>query len=698
VKYISVCFFLLLNFSAIANVDHFYQINANTDFISLAKNAYILEDPDHRLTLSDVMNMKDRFRKIDSEIYNTGFTNSAYWIKINLKYSGKEKADFFLEVARPITNLVELYYPDLHGNVKKNVSGDDRAFGLKNVNHRLSLFNITLQNETASTIYVRVVSDGEAVFLPIRLYSYEQLRTKDYNDQFIQGLFYGILIFVFLIFLFFYIALREKTFLYYILFVLSIAMLQFTLDGLSFQYFFPNAPFIANHSIPFFASLSMITILLHAKCYLKIKEFSPGFNKFFTLLLTIGFGQLILTFTTGNLYAYSFPVINISSFASTLLILVVIGDYIFKKIKLNWFYVAAYVFIMSGAIVFILGNVDIIEMNYLTENGLKIGSGLQIIFLSFAMTARYKTLQQEKEIAQAIALEKLEEMNRFKDNINIELEKQVKERTFEIHQQKEEIERKNKDITDSINYAKRIQRAYMPTDSVFYDIFRNSFLLYRPKDIVSGDFYWFYSPTPEKKLLAVADCTGHGVPGALMSVICCNALNEAAVTNKIYNPAEILDYTREAIKRNLKSTDYSGQKDGMDISLCLIDHTDNFNIQLQWSGANNPLWLIEDGSKEVIEIKGDKQPIGFHSNEHPFVNHTMSAKKNTIIYLMSDGFVDQFGGPKGKKFKAAQLKETLISINEEPMDNQLNLLMTTFDNWKGDLEQVDDVCIIGVKL
>jgi two-component system, sensor histidine kinase LadS len=697
VKYLLIFFGISIQFNVIAGNNNYFKITSDTEYISIARSATILEDPDHQLTLIDVMGMNDQFQKIGLDVYNTGFTTSAFWVKFNLQFSGKDKEEFFLEVARPITNIVQLYYPDLDGNYHQLQSGDGDLFNLKNVNHRSSIFNLTLYDQITSTFYIRLVSDGEGITLPIRLYSKEKLRKKDYTDQFIQGLFYGILIFVFLIFLFFYIALKEITFLYYIIFVFSIAMLQFTLDGFSFQYLFPDYPFIANHSITFFASISMIAILLHARNYLQVKELCPGYNIFFRILIIIGLGQLMLSFTNGRIYAYSFPSVNISSLATTLLILFVLSHFIIKRIKLNLFYLAAYVFILAGAIIFILGNVGVIDTNYLTENGLKIGSGLQIIFLSFAMTTRYKILQQEKELAQAAALEKLEEMNRLKDNINIELEKQVKERTFEIHQQKEEIERKNKDITDSINYAKRIQRAYMPTDKLFFNIFKNAFLYYKPKDIVSGDFYWFYSPTPEINLLAVADCTGHGVPGALMSVICCNALNEAAVTHQIKSPGGILDYAREAVKKSLKSTDYSGQKDGMDISLCLIDYSNESAVSLQWAGANNPLWLIDNESK-LTEIKGDKQPIGFHSNEHPFVNHTVTVKKGTTIYLMSDGFADQFGGPKGKKFKTSQLKEKLIAIHKKPMNLQLKNLSETFENWMGDLEQIDDVCVIGIKL
>lgn len=280
----------------------------------------------------------------------------------------------------------------------------------------------------------------------------------------------------------------------------------------------------------------------------------------------------------------------------------------------------------------------------------------------------------------------------------------------EMHQLKlvevnEIVSEKNKEIIDSINYAKKIQQAYMPDQDLFYKIFNNAFLLYKPKDIVSGDFYWFYSPEKRKILLAVADCTGHGVPGALMSVICCNALNEVAVSGNIQKPAEILNQTRNIVKRNLKSSDQSGQKDGMDISLCLLDFSDENNVQMEWSGANNPIWILQANTNDIREIKGNKQPIGFHAQEHDFTNHQIQLSKGDTIYLFSDGYSDQFGGENlpegrmgGKKFKDKNLQAFLSQIKNENMNNQKELLIDKFDSWKGGLEQIDDVCIIGVRI
>lgn len=269
---------------------------------------------------------------------------------------------------------------------------------------------------------------------------------------------------------------------------------------------------------------------------------------------------------------------------------------------------------------------------------------------------------------------------------------------IELNESREKLFEKNKEITDSINYAKKIQSAYLPPENVFHLLFKDAFLLFKPKDIVSGDFYWFYAlstgNTPGPVLhCAVADCTGHGVPGALMSVICGNALNETVVTNKVFETDKILNETRKIVKRSLKSTAYSGQKDGMDIALIKLNTETR---EVWYSGAYNPLWVKR--GNEMIELAPDKQPIGVYDHEKDFSVQYAQLDKGDIIYLFSDGYADQFGGPKGKKFKYKQLNELLVANSNLPMLEQKQKLETTFENWRGELEQVDDVCVIGIRI
>ncbi|CAG5086246.1 SpoIIE family protein phosphatase [Parvicella tangerina] len=280
------------------------------------------------------------------------------------------------------------------------------------------------------------------------------------------------------------------------------------------------------------------------------------------------------------------------------------------------------------------------------------------------------------------------------------LEQKVKERTAEVVRQKEEIERQSekleelyKDVTDSIRYAKRLQDSILPQNSLIERLLPESFVLFKPKDIVSGDFYWV-SETDEKILFSAVDCTGHGVPGAFMSLIGANALNQI-INEKEDKPAHILNKLNKLSSEALnKSEEGIKVRDGMDLALCAISKDMK---SLEYSGANNPLYLVRDG--EISITKADKFAIAsFEDGEHHYTNHEFELKKGDLVYVFSDGYADQFGGVKGKKFMYRQFRELLVSLKDEPMHRQKEILNDKIEEWKGTFEQVDDILVIGVRI
>ncbi len=269
--------------------------------------------------------------------------------------------------------------------------------------------------------------------------------------------------------------------------------------------------------------------------------------------------------------------------------------------------------------------------------------------------------------------------------------KLVKQQKAIIEKQKVIVEETNREIVDSINYAKRLQDAILPPHETLQAVFQNFFIYYQPKDIVAGDFYWMEEIKGET-FFAVADCTGHGVPGSIVSVVCSNAINRAVKEFELKEPAQILDKVTDLV---IETFDKSGEevKDGMDISF--IKFNKDFT-EIAWAGANNPLWIIRNN--ELIETKADKQPIGKFAERSPFTNHKITLQKNDTLYLFTDGYADQFGGEKGKKFKSGNLKQLLLSIQNKTMEEQKKYIIESFENWKGNLEQVDDVCIMGIRV
>jgi serine phosphatase RsbU (regulator of sigma subunit) len=256
----------------------------------------------------------------------------------------------------------------------------------------------------------------------------------------------------------------------------------------------------------------------------------------------------------------------------------------------------------------------------------------------------------------------------------------------------EEIEEKNKNILDSINYAKRIQQAILPSDSEVKKVLPQSFVLYMPKDVVSGDFYWVEQKN-NKVLFAAIDCTGHGVPGAFMSMIGNTLLNEIVNDRGITKPSEILEQLREGIIKALKQTGESGEnQDGMDIAICAIE-----GKKLEYAGANNPLWIISNGG--LTEIKADKQPIGiYYGTPKPFTNHLVDLNIGDSVYIFTDGYADQIGGELRKKFKYKQLQELIEKNSASDMQLQQKIYHQVINDWKGPLEQVDDILLIGVRI
>ena len=321
--------------------------------------------------------------------------------------------------------------------------------------------------------------------------------------------------------------------------------------------------------------------------------------------------------------------------------------------------------------------------------------------------APYSPLSDRDTLGHAL-LKMRDELYELKEH----LEDLVKERTEEVVKQKEEIEKQSKEIeaknlkleelydkvTDSIHYAKRIQQSILPPQEHLKSSFADSFIFYRPKDIVSGDFYWMAVENGNAMVSAV-DCTGHGVPGAFMSIVGYNNLNQAVAETPNGNAGKILDLLNKNVTASLRqTTDGSMAKDGMDVAFC------NFDLKkkvVQFAGAYNPMYLVRNGELQIF--KGDKFPIGIHilkTESTTFQNHEVKLESGDVVYIFSDGYADQFGGPKGKKFMYRRFRNMLLDVHQKPMDEQFDILDETIDSWmeESDQEQLDDILVIGLRI
>ncbi len=307
---------------------------------------------------------------------------------------------------------------------------------------------------------------------------------------------------------------------------------------------------------------------------------------------------------------------------------------------------------------------------------------------SFDALEKYVQLHEKIANTETNNKLKLQESNFVSEKAK-QLAELERKKNIELKAAHDEISTKNQAILDSIKYAQRIQAAILPPTKLINKCLPNSFVLYKPKDIVAGDFYWVESRNSEV-FFAAADCTGHGVPGAMVSVICNGALNRSVREFKLTDPGRILEKTRELVIQEFEKSEEE-VKDGMDIALCKLVGT-----TLSYSGANNPLWIVRN--EEIIEVKADKQPIGKHITSDSFTTHTLEVQKEDVIYIFTDGYADQFGGQNDKKFGKKNFRSLLLSMQQHSMAEQQKHMDQEFENWKGAGDQIDDVCVIGIKI
>ncbi|MBW8051901.1 MAG: SpoIIE family protein phosphatase, partial [Cytophagales bacterium] len=336
-------------------------------------------------------------------------------------------------------------------------------------------------------------------------------------------------------------------------------------------------------------------------------------------------------------------------------------------------------------------------------------NGVLVIWL--IVWANGRRLVSQKKVLEQKVQERTEELSTANEEITQQRD-EIGVQRDELEKQKELVEEKNKDITDSILYAKRIQEAVLPPLEHVSKHLPEHFILFQPRDIVSGDFYW-EAQKNGKWVFTAADCTGHGVPGAFMSMLGISFLNEIVNKNGILHPGKILDHLRQNVITSLHQTGKEGEaKDGMDIALCVFDiegGKEKYNLtKVHFAGANNPLYLIRN--KELIEYKADKMPIGTHIEKEikPFTTHEIPLKKNDFLYFFSDGYADQFGGKEGKRFKSGHFRKLLVSIHKQTMKKQKAILKSTIEEWKShpdpyspdgrSFEQMDDILVIGIRV
>jgi serine phosphatase RsbU (regulator of sigma subunit) len=659
------------------------------------------------------------------------FSSPCAWLKIKTINRISENRTYLVNFPyMEGTDSVNVFIPQASGDFLEKRSGvlipvEDRDFIYKDW-HAAA---ITLQKGGEQIFYLRWKSYAQIDAPVMHFIAQDTMVEHDRIERMVLFALLGMLVIISCFYLILFIALYDRQYIYFALYILFVAGFLFASEGYLGEIQWKEKVFrsiLISGAQAFTVSLVSIFFLLFGSVYLELKHRMTGWywgvmgvsgligiRVFIMLLGSILDFEVGGTLETVITLTWLFLVIIVPLF----LLVVPAILRIRSGFKPAWFFLGANLvlipltFIYLDKSTFSLSAYAVnqsVLLRILQVSGVYVAAILQILIFSLGLARKMRLDQQERKAAQERIIDQLKENERLKDKVNRELEQKVQERTREISEQKEEIESQRdeieaqrdlvfaqkKQITDSIGYAQRIQAAILPQPAYLKNILPEYFVLYKPRDIVSGDFYWI-KELGSSIVVVAADCTGHGVPGAFMSMLGITLLNELFVDGDTSHPGEILGQLRTKVKAMLvQEGGIRDQKDGMDMAIAVIDKEKK---ELQFAGAYNPLYLIRSGD-QLFELKGDKQPIGIHWEESEFNNQIVELKEKDTVYVFSDGFVDQYGGEQGKKFKTQKFKELLLSVQPESMEKQKQLIEEAFEAWRGNREQIDDVCVVGIRI
>lgn len=663
----------------------------------------ILEDPTNNLTISDVSSpdFANSFKPNKEQLPRNYHTKSTYWIRYKVKNETSTGTKWLQEYYDSSIEKIFFYLPDSNGTFKEYVEGNGLEFGHKRVSHKNFVFFLPDFAGKEITYYARIESKHLNFMLSV-VRTYERFSYYALNEYYFLGIFYGLIVMMAIYNLFIFLTTKDWTYLWYVLYVVSNAFYCLSQDGTGFQYVWGHAPEINPYVSSISLFLMVMFMLLYTEAFLSLRTLAPAFYKILNFIIVF---RIILFIAEFSLVP---DLKNTLFFDGAPLIF----SYIAAILALRKGFVPARYFVVGVTLLFIgfiVSNLTVNGMfgislpnNIFTVYCFNFGTVVQMMFLSFALADRIRVMKQEKDEAQMETIRQLRENQDFKDNVNRELEQKVKERTAEVMHQKEEIEKQSKrieylyqEVTDSIETSKVIQQSILPSENVVKLFLPNFFVLYKPKDIVSGDFYWFHVKN-HKVYVAAVDCTGHGVAGAFMSLIGYNLLNQIMKEKSNDSAADILTKLNADVIKSLHQDEAGAlSREGMDIALCVIDMSQK---KIQFSGANNPLYHIRN--KEITVFKSDRNSIGIQRGGKvaTFTNQEVDFQRGDMIYIFSDGYAGQIGGEDGnQKFMYPRFREHLVNISDLPMQEQRESLDHAIEGWKSGQEQLDDILVMGFR-
>lgn len=703
---------LLMQCSVVAQDNRQIILNDKQHTYPAGTKSFIFETTDAAITIEQVASGKfdQKFDLSPHQSIIKGHSDAYFWIRLDVQNSAKQ-LDWLLEYAYPTIDYIDFYYFDSASRQWKAIhTGDRRLFASRPIFNRHFVFPLNFKKSPHQRFYLKVWGTG-TIQIPLSIHSRDHFYKESSWSDVIYGLLYGVLILILAHSFFLYLSLNDISYLFYIVFVLGSLLFYPSDSGHTFQYIWPNQIFWANRVIPFGLALMVTGAAVFAIFFLNIQKYSKGLYRALQVLTVLGAVQMLLSFVLP--FRTAIEIISYTIFANTI-VLISSGIVAWRKGNLaSRYFTVAWIIYTFGILLHAFKDFGLLPERAVVWHSTEVSAVIEIVLLSMALGDKYNIFKAEKEKLSA-------DMLRMQEEENEKLDKKVKERTAKLVETNEELnqtieeldltneqlnrmnielEKKNSDITESINYAKRIQSAMLPHDTYETQDFPQHFIFFRPRDIVSGDFYWFGKKKHQNKdyqVLIVADCTGHGVPGAFMTILASSIIHEIINYKDTVSPEEILYILDSKLNETLQSQTGSKVNDGMDMAIVVIDEQKQ---SIQFAGAKSPLYYVRGG--EFHQVKGSIFPIGGsaqYKTPKQFFNHDLQLQSGDMLYLSSDGFQDQFSKEMGGKYLKKNYRNLLLRISPLTVEEQADCLQQELDNWKGGIRQTDDILVVGLKV
>lgn len=670
--------FLLLSFSSFSKTYSPICIQDTKKFEFKINQIGLFEDTNNNISIQQILNNKPfvQFDEMQLNSQNFGFTNSGFWLKFDFVNNTNNPNYFLLSIQYPLINEVTYYETSNNLIIDSIVTGENYPHSSRKYFDRNFTFKVFINGKSNKSIFIHLYNNGETIRIPISLLNITEKTDFGNNETFRRSLYYGYVLFALIFNFLMAFQFRKKHNFLLVAYIFCMSIFLFVIDGFAFQYFWPNSPYISNHSVIFFSMIASISLIRFSQIFL---NFTGKIKKISIALIILAIIVFVSNIIPTSIQKYSFLFANIYVFITIWFILISsIYKYLKNKNLYNFIFLLSFVIIITAVMVYILRNLGILDVSLLTDYSLKIGFASQMTLLSLATITQFKVIVTNS--------------NKFLEEMVEKRTNQISSQNINLRNQNNKIQTQIKEITQSINYAKRIQRAILPNKYIFSSIFKDHLIIYKPKDIVSGDFYWIIEKNHNTYIVA-ADCTGHGVPGGFLSMLGISFLNQIISINDRIQPNEILYKLAVLFSGTINNHEDSLSRDSMDISICKIHHRTNI---MEYSGAFNPIFIVRN--KSLIELQVDKISLqdDFTNENKSFTNQSFQLDHNDKIFMFSDGYQDQFGGEFNKRFTKRKFKDLLISSSKLTMQDQKVLIEDTFEKWKGNNDQIDDILIIGI--